>query len=80
MLLLHMIPSGLSHGVEYLNGGLRLRVMNGAAEEIWRRLWLSMPNGGLRRRPRGLVTVWQQVFSGGRFEYPQCLLIMTVYV
>jgi len=32
-MLLQMIPSGLSHGVKYLNGGLRLRVglMNGAA-------------------------------------------------
>ena len=43
------IPSGVNHGVEYLNGGLRLRLMNGATKEIWRRLWLSMPNGdGLR--------------------------------
>ena len=30
-MLLQIIPSGLSHGVEYLNGGLWLRVMNGAA-------------------------------------------------
>jgi len=30
-MLLQMIPSGLNHCLEYLKGGLRLRVINGAA-------------------------------------------------